>query len=162
MEPNGREIKPDPKIIITNPQLNVLNRQTIQPEHMNEIYNLMDVFCYSTGGEGFGLPGLECQAAGVPLLMTDYSSAIEIVCDKDLKIPILTDCYGRKIVEVGSNGVGNAVPDDKAIKNILDSLYQEWIKNKLEERIKRARNFAVMYDWDLISEKWIKLFEEEA
>jgi len=152
---------PIPKIITTNPKLDVIARQKIQPEHMNEIYNLMDVFCYAVGGEGFGLPGIECQSAGVPLMMTNYSSAIEIVSEEDLFIPVLEDKYGRKVTEIGSNGVENAVPDDNTIKEILNKLYEEWKKNKLKNRSEKARKFALKYDWDLIAKKWIKLFEEE-
>jgi len=154
-------IKPHPKVIFTNPKLDVISRQRLQPEHMNEIFNLMDVFCYSTGGEGFGMPGIECQSAGVPLMMTDYSSAVEILCDKDLAIPILEDKYKRKIGEVGANSIENAIPDDVAIAELLNKLYREWKEGKLQERSKRAREFALNYGWDKIAEKWVKLFENE-
>ncbi len=153
---------PKPKIIMTNPNMDVISRQKVQPESMNEIYNLMDVFCYATGGEGFGLPGLEAQSCGVPMMMTNYSSAIEIVSEDDLFIPILEDKYGRRVTEIGPNGVENAIPDDKAVAEILEKLYAEWKSGKIKERGDRARNFALGYDWDLIAKKWIKLFEDEA
>lgn len=153
--------KPYPKIIMTNPELDVIARQRIQPEHMNEIYNLMDVYCYSVGGEGFGLPGLEAQSAGVPMMMTNYSSAIEIVSDGELMIPVLKDKYGRLVTEIGSNGVENAIPDDEAMAEILNKIYQEWKEGKLKERSEKARKFALGYDWDLISERYIQLFENE-
>ena len=154
--------EPDPKIIMTNPQLDVILRQKISPEAMNDIYNLMDVFCYATGGEGFGLPGLECQSAGVPLMMTNYSSAIEIVCEEDLFIPVLKDKYGRRVTDIGNNGVENAIPDDVEISQILEKLYAEWKENKLKKRNERARNFALKYDWEKICAVWLDLFEKEA
>jgi glycosyltransferase involved in cell wall biosynthesis len=152
--------RPDPKVIMTNPNLDVIARQRIGPEQMNEIFNLMDVYCYAVGGEGFGMPGVECQAAGVPLMMTDYSSACEIMCDDDLRIPVLKDKYDRLVTEIGTNGVENAVPDDNAIAEILEKLYKEWKEVKIEERNKRARDFSLKYDWNNISNRWIKLFEE--
>ena len=154
--------KPKAKIVFTNPNLDVLSRQRVTPENMNEIYNLMDVFCYAVGGEGFGLPGIECQSAGVPLLMTDYSSAIEIVCEDDLKIPVLKDIYGRYVTEIGTNGVENAIPDDLKITELLEKMYVEWKENKLKIRSEKARKFALKYDWDLLAPRWLKLFEDEA
>ena len=152
--------KPVPKIVMTKQGLDVLARQSITPENMNEIYNLMDVFCYAVGGEGYGLPGIECQSAGVPLMMTDYSSSMEIVSDKELLIPVLTDKYGNRVTEIGTNGIENAIPDDIACTELLEKMYQEWKAGK--SRSKDARKFALKYDWDLIAPKWIKLFEEEA
>ncbi len=153
--------KPNPKIIMTNPNLDVIARQRIQPEHMNEIYNLMDIYCYAVGGEGFGMPGVECQSSGVPLMMTDYSSACEIMCDDDLKIPVLRDKYGRNVTEVGGNGVENAIPDDNEIAEMLNRIYHEWKYKQIEVRNKRAREFALKYDWEKIAEKYVQLFEKE-
>ncbi len=154
--------KPKPKVITTNQNLDVVARQRISTEAMNEIYNLMDVFCYSVGGEGFGLPGIECQSAGVPLMMTNYSSAIEIVSEEDLLIPVLKDCHDRRVTEIGCNGVENAIPDDIATTELLEKMYKEWKEGKLISRKEKARNFALKYDWDFIADKWIKLFEAEA
>jgi len=154
--------KPKPKVITTNQNLDVVARQRISTESMNEIYNLMDIFCYAVGGEGFGLPGVECQSAGVPLMMTNYSSALEIVSEEDLLIPVLKDIHDRKITEIGCNGVENAIPDDIAITELLEKIYKEWKEGKITERKERARKFALKYDWDFIANRWIKLFEQEA
>ena len=154
--------KPNPKIIFTNPKLDVLTRQHIQPKMMNEIYNLMDVYCQAVGGEGFGLPVLEAQSAGLPTLMTNYSSAVEVIGDKELLIPILKDAYGRPVVEIGNNGVENAIPDDTELSKLFNKLYEEWKNSQLKKRGEKAREFALAaYDWDLIAPKWIKLFEQE-
>jgi len=154
--------KPNPKIITTNTGLDVVARQRISTEAMNEIYNLMDVFCYAVGGEGFGLPGIECQSAGVPLAMTNYSAACEIVSEEDLLIPVLEDKHGRRVMEIGANGVENAIPDDIAITEKLEMLYKEFKEGKLKERAEKARKFALKYDWEIIADKWIKFFEQEA
>lgn len=46
---------------------------------LNEIYNSFDVFTLPTGGEGWGLPILEAMAAGLPVLVTDYSAHTDYV-----------------------------------------------------------------------------------
>ena len=152
--------KIEDKISLTKTGLDIYSRQNIGENMMNEIYNMMDVFCYMTGGEGFGLPGIECQSAGTPLLMTDCSTALDL-CRDENKIPVLKDAYGRDVVNVGTNGVDFKIPDDMAAAELLEKRYIEWKEGKLDARRKEAREFALQYNWDGIADKWIKLFEAE-
>ena len=109
--------KIEDKLKLTKTGLDVFSRQNIGEHTMNEIYNFMDVFCYGTGGEGFGLPGIECQACGVPLLMTDCSTALDL-CRPENRIPVLKDKYNRDVDVVGTNGVAFKVPDDMAMAGL--------------------------------------------
>jgi glycosyltransferase involved in cell wall biosynthesis len=152
--------KIEDKLKLTKTNLDVYARQNIEENTMNEIYNFMDVFCYGTGGEGFGLPAIECQAAGVPLLMTDCTTALDL-CREENKIAVLKDSYGRDVENVGTNGVAFKVPDDVKMAELLEKRYLEWKEGKLAERGIEARKFAEQYNWDLISKKWIDLFEKE-
>jgi len=150
------------KIVFTKQNLDAAIKQRIQPEQMNEIYNLMDIFCFATGGEGFGLPAIECQAAGVPLMMTNNTTGPELITDHGILIPVLEDKYGRQVTEIGMNGIENTYPDDVAIANLLNEVYDDWKKGseKLKQMAKKSREFSLHYDWDIIASKWIKLFEE--
>jgi len=141
-------------------------RQLIQPKQMNEIYNLFDYECHAVGGEGFGLPCIEAQAAGVPLIMTDYSTGREMTDDGKIGflVPLLKDKYDRDVLEVGPNGIENAIPDDEELAKIFEQRYNDW-KNggeDLKERSKKCRAFAETYDWDLRIPEWIKLFEKHS
>jgi len=153
------------KIQLTKSNLGPGMRQRIQAKSMNEIYNMMDIFCYATGGEGFGLPGLECQSAGIPLMMTHTSSCDELTGNgtHGIIIPVLEDKYRRLVTEIGANGIENAVPDDKEIARLLEIYYNDWKSGKkiLKEKSKQARRFALKYNWDKIARQWINLFEEE-
>jgi len=160
------EIDPDfarlNKVIFTRQNLDAATKQKIQPEDMNEIYNLMDIFCFPTGGEGFGLPAIESQSAGVPLMMTNSTTGPELANGHGILIPILEDKYGRWVTETGTNGVENTCPDDVALAKLLNEVYTDW-KNggrDLREKSIKARNFALTYDWDLIQKSWIDLFEK--
>ena len=51
----------------------------LSPERLNEVYNAFDVHFSATGGEGFGLTTVESQAAGVPNIITDYTTSRELV-----------------------------------------------------------------------------------
>jgi glycosyltransferase involved in cell wall biosynthesis len=152
--------KIEDKMKLTKTGLDVFARQNIGEPMMNEIYNLMDVFCYATGGEGFGLPAIECQASGIPLLMTDCSTALDL-CRPENRIPVLKDVYNRDVEIVGTNGVAFKIADDYKMAELLNKMYAEWKEGKLAERGKEAREFALQYNWNEVSEKWIKLFEEE-
>lgn len=155
------KLKIEGKLRLTKPNLDIIGRQRIDTNNMNEIYNMMDVFCYGTGGEGFGLPGIECQASGVPLLMTDCSTALDL-CRDENKIKVLKDSYGRDVVIWGTNGVGFKVPDDVHMVELLNKMYKEWKEGKLIERSKEAREFSEKYDWKIIAKQWVDLFDQEA
>ena len=51
----------------------------VSPARMNQIYNSFDIHFSATGGEGFGLSTVESQAAGVPNVITDYTTSKELV-----------------------------------------------------------------------------------
>jgi glycosyltransferase involved in cell wall biosynthesis len=158
------EFDPDlqKKIKFTRSNFNDPIRQLIQTESMNEIYNLMDYECHAVGGEGFGLPCIECQASGVPLIMTDYSTGLELTEQSNgILIPVLKDEYNRLVQEIGANGIENAIPDDIALSKIFEEIYIDWKSGgiKLKERQELSRKFSLKYDWDLLIPKWIELFE---
>lgn len=153
------------KIQFIRGQLNNRMRQLIMPEEMNVFYNLMDVYCHASGGEGFGLPVIEALSCGVPVVYTDCSTAPELTNygKVGFLLPVLEDKYGRKVSEIGANGVGNYVPDDKELANILNKLYDDWKTGGelLKKRGELSRRFALKYDWDIIAKEWISLLENE-
>ncbi|MHA1150994.1 MAG: glycosyltransferase [Promethearchaeota archaeon] len=150
------------KIMLTEANMDVLTRQGIQPENLNDIYNLFDLFVYSTGGEGFGLPGIECQSAGVPIIMSDNTTGPELAGKSGELIKMLKDTHGRIIGLIGTNGVENYVPDDEHIKELLEKYYIDWKSGKylLKQMSEAGRKHALTYNWDIISKQWITLFEE--
>ena len=52
-------------------------------EGMVNIYNCMDLFVLPTAGEGFGIPTIEAMACGVPVAVTNYTTAWEIIKEDD-------------------------------------------------------------------------------
>jgi glycosyltransferase involved in cell wall biosynthesis len=49
------------------------------PDMMAKIYSSLDVHCGVTRGEGFGIPIIEAQACGCPVIVGDWSSMPELV-----------------------------------------------------------------------------------
>jgi glycosyltransferase involved in cell wall biosynthesis len=49
-----------------------------KPDEMALLYSAMDVLLNPAMGEGFGIPVLEAQACGVPVIVTDFSAMPEV------------------------------------------------------------------------------------
>ncbi len=150
------------KIMLTESNLGIVARQGISPEHMNDVYNLMDLYLYPTGGEGFGMPALESQSAGVPILMSNNTTGPELAGSTGELIDMLKDKYERIVGIIGTNGVENLIPDDKHVAILLEKYYADWKAGGklLKEMSEKSRKLALAYDWDVIVKRWIKLFEE--
>lgn len=112
----------------------------VSDEELNMLYNEAFCFIYPSLYEGFGLPVLEAQMAGCPVLAVNTSSLPEIIGDRNLlldsvtsdtlreKIPLLRDPQSRKgIIE---NGLANAARFswDRMTEEYL-MLYQSAIDN---------------------------------
>lgn len=123
----------------------------IDVDNMNMIYNAMDVFCLPSRGEGFGIPIIEAQAAGTPVIVTDYTSMPELV-GGGWTVPVAAKDYmplrsWQAIANVGA---------------IVDALEEAY---KADRNIigRRAREHALNYDWDyLATTGWKPLVERLA
>ena len=62
-------------VIFCNQYQNMLG---YSPEYMAEFYNAMDVHLITTRGEGFGIPILEAQACGVPVITGGWTANKEL------------------------------------------------------------------------------------
>jgi glycosyltransferase involved in cell wall biosynthesis len=118
------------------------------PDHvMAELYSAMDVHLLVSMGEGFGIPILEAQACGTPVIVGDWTSMSEL-------------CFsGWKVDKKDSTPFWGALqsymflPNVGAITEKLEAAYQ--MKGNQEYR-NRARAGAMAYDCDKIMEKYWK------
>lgn len=76
---------PDEALRLPDPYEHVQGRYT--PKVMNLIYNAADVKLLPSGGEGFGVPVIEAQAAGCPVIVCDATAQTEL-CGAGWLIPI--------------------------------------------------------------------------
>jgi glycosyltransferase involved in cell wall biosynthesis len=56
-----------------------LKKQRFHDEDMAAIYSALDVLLATSGGEGFGLPVIEAQACGAPVIVTNCTAQPELV-----------------------------------------------------------------------------------
>jgi len=117
---------------------------------MVKLYNTFDVLLNCTGGEGFGLPYIEAQACGVPVLSTDYAGGPEQVGAG------LTVKYNDYII-INTPGTRYAIPNVDDMARALTKI----MNAEPEKMRRRARSFVMRYDWDrIIEEHWIPFLDE--
>ena len=59
----------------------LLKKQSIRDEDMAAIYSSFDVLLGTSRGEGFGLPHIEAQACGTPVILSNWTASAELVGD---------------------------------------------------------------------------------
>ena len=110
-------------------------------QEMAALYNSMDVFLLLSKGEGFGIPVIEAQACGVPVVVTDFSAMSEL-CGAGWKVKVkeLEWTYQSSYQALAS--VSDAVEK-------LEAAYEN--AHSLRDK---ARQFALGYDWDKVVEDY--------
>lgn len=110
-------------------------------EQLNKIYNSVYALAYPSSYEGFGLPVLEAQRVGCPVIALNASSIPEIIGQTPLLLDNLTE--------------GEFV-------NKLDLLKNETIRKNV---IKNGLINSLKFSWERMAEEYyklyIKLFEEK-
>ncbi len=126
----------------------------LPPEYLSLAYNAMDVLCSCSMSEGFGIPIVEAQACGTPVVVTDFSAMPELVR------------WGHKVrvadyVLTPMNAF-QAWPDVVDMTEKLNSLYAQWEfwggEWPLEERIATQDAIHAEYSWDtIVRDQWAPL-----
>jgi len=116
------------------------------PEYMVNAYNAMDVLLAPSMGEGFGIPILEAQACGTPVIVGDWTSMGEL-CFSGWKIPQKggADKWWTPLASY------QYVPRVKAIEQMLELAYKHARSSQLSAI---ARAGALQYDADLITKDY--------
>lgn len=120
-----------------------------EPSMMAKIFNSFDVLTSATMGEGFGIPIIEAQACGTPVIIGDWTSMPEL-CFSGWKVlkeeaePMFTPL-----------GAWQYLPRSIAIAERMEAAYQMRGNNDYR---KRAVGGAQQYDADKITEtKWLPI-----
>lgn len=122
----------------------------IDQVQMSYIYSMMDCLLCPSYGEGFGVPIVEAQACGVPVIVTDWTAMPELVGAG-------WTVDGDPWYNPGAGSRWKLV----SIFDLLDKMEAAY-ESKGDETIpKRARVFAEQYDADLVTEKYWKPVLEE-
>lgn len=122
-------------------------------EYMVDTYNAMDVLLSVSMGEGFGVPILEAQACGVPVIVGDWTAMSEL-CFSGWKVP-KSDAMEYPIPMMGHTSV-QWLPDVQGIRRQLQTAWERLQQGGVEGIRQRARDGALAYDADHIIETYWK------
>lgn len=109
----------DPKTVVF-PNLYQMQQGGYPPSYLNQLYNAADVFVLPSSGEGFGIPIVEAQASGCPVIVTDFSAMPEL-------------CFSGWLVSIDDDNLHltmqnsqQARPDVSEICDVLDAAFEEY------------------------------------
>lgn len=115
------------------------------PEYLARAYNAADVCLMATMGEGFGIPTIEAQACGCPVIGTDATSTPELIAAG----------YKVRVAELFYTPLAayQFIPDTQDILNGL-----EWAYTRRADTALRASGVAAMqqYSWDNVAQNFWK------
>ena len=120
----------------------------ISPAEMRLIYSAFDVLLFPSMGEGFGIPAIEAQACGTPVIATNFSAQTELVAPK---AGFLVD--SQPFWDTAQNA-DFCIPFIQDIYESLEFAYQN--RDVLTAAGAAARTFAEAYDADRVfDEFWV-------
>jgi len=115
-----------------------------------KLYNSFDVLLHCTGGEGFGMPLIEAQSCGVPVVATEYSAMPELV---GAGLTVKPADY----LVINTPGTRYATADIDKMAEALTKIYNA----DSEKLARRARAFALRYDWNRVIQNYWQPFLED-
>jgi glycosyltransferase involved in cell wall biosynthesis len=138
---------PSDSIVIV-PQLLYLSGE-ISKRRMAQVYSAMDVLLNPSMGEGFGIPIVEAQACGTPVVVSAWTSMPEL-CGAGWQVG------GQPWYNPASGGMW-LDPSTEEILKALELAYEARGNTELRQQ---AREFALQYDADrVMAEHWLPTLE---
>lgn len=120
------------------------------PERMAAMYAAFDVLVNPSYGEGFGIPIVEAQACGTPVIVTEWTAMTEL-CGSGWLVG------GERLYDAG-HGAFYKTP---SIEEIAAALVDAHGKHGDMDVRQKAREFALQYDADRVfTEQWVPVLEE--
>lgn len=137
---------PDKNLKLPDPYRHV--RGDYSPAIMNLIYNAADVKLLPSAGEGFGIPVIEAQAAGCPVIVTGATAQAEL-CGAGWKIEV--DDFDDQLITLQYAEQVNVRPSQ-----IVAALEQAYAAKDDTELRAKARAFGETYDVERVWTEYMR------
>ena len=125
----------------------------VKRDNMLDIYNAMDVLLNPSSNEGFGVPIIEAQSCGVPVIVNNFTAMPELV--EQGKTGYITEIGYKRFTALGAYV---AAPDHMSIYEKMELLF----KDDREKMGKYAREQMIKnYDTEhIFYSKWLPFLEK--
>jgi glycosyltransferase involved in cell wall biosynthesis len=130
------------------PDAYMYDMNMITQEQLVTWYNGLDVLSMASYGEGFGVPLIEAQSTGVPVITTDGSAMSEL-CGSGWTVS------GSPFWAPG-HGAWWRRPDAEDIEQAYEAAWQAREDGTMPVLKKAARDFALTYDIDRVFTQYMK------
>jgi len=146
-----------------DPELNLKVKISAQQMHENQLnmeYNMANLFFLTSAGEGFGIPSIEAQMAGIPILIPDFTTGREFVLPEGKE-----ENRTGELIHIATNqiqgdaGVKRAMIDTKDAAAKLERYYRSWKTDKVlisRNGENGRRNSVRKYHYKNIVDQWHK------
>lgn len=125
----------------------------IETSAMAAMYNALDVYLQPSKGEGFGIPIIEAQACGVPVIVTNCTAMPELVGGGWLLKDLRPEWTQQSSWEAAAN------PDE--IVEHLEAAYKMKKSGELAELKVQARAKAIEYDEAVVFKQfWLPILAD--
>lgn len=136
------------------PEVNGLVAGAYKPTQMADLYRAADVLLAPSAGEGFGVPVVEAQACGCPVIVTDATAQAEL-CGAGWRVELTDDDW-----EYTLQGALQARPPVSAIREALvDAYYNAHLLR--DGAAKWAKRYDVNYVWETYWRPALKKIESD-
>lgn len=136
---------------------NFVAMKGIPDSELNRLYSMFDLFVLPTMSEGFGLPIIEAQACGTPVLVTDFSACPELVVNRNQLIRV------KDTIIMGRN-IEQAIVDEADMVRKMNYYYSEWKRNTemLPKLAAEGRKKAESMAWSIQVKEFARMLEQVA
>lgn len=132
-------------------------RNPLSTEGLANLYNAMDVFLSTTGGEGYGYTTIESLSCGVPVVITDYTTSRELIGDNERGRLVEPCTYYWDTPERAGNQ--RALIDIEKTADALSEFYH-MSQAEYDKLSNNARKFALERGSRKIGKQWLDFYEE--
>lgn len=126
-------------------------------EHVARFYSILDVLLHASAAEGFGIPIIEAQACGVPVIGARNSSMPELITDRTGWL--VDDCkpYWSRLDGWWSRPTPGGIA--RELRSAYDYLHDGMSRKLIASDCAGA---AKQWSWEIIGEKWHEILESIA
>jgi glycosyltransferase involved in cell wall biosynthesis len=145
----GRGIRPDQLAFVDQYRY---RSGAISQAELAWIYSAFDVMLFPSMGEGFGIPAVEAQACGTPIIVSDFSAQSELVA------PFAGYLVASQPYWDSAQAADFCVPSIADLTAALEHAYGH--PDQLRTAAETCRTFAEGYDADQVFEQhWVPILE---